>query len=216
MTRAQFFLFAAISTIAATSAAAQSAGPYAAAIGQAHVASAQTSARAVQTNAVQATAATPGTAPANAAAPAAPAAPGVTPAAPATAQPPVEAPAPIETKGFTYVPEGRRDPFVSLVRRGTDTAAEAVGPRRPGLPGLAVGEVTLKGTMQSRGGYLGLLRGADAKTYIIRPGDRLLDGAVQAVTADAVVILQQIDDPLSTQKEREVRKTLRQTEEEAK
>ena len=213
MTRARFFLFAAISTIAAPSAAAQSAGPYAAAIGQAHVASAQTSARAVQTNAVQAKAATPGKAPANAAAPTAA---GVTPAAPATAQPAAEAAAPIEAKGFTYVPEGRRDPFVSLVRRGTDTAAEAIGPRRPGLPGLAVGEVTLKGTMQSRGGYLGLLRGADAKTYIIRPGDRLLDGAVQAVTADAVVILQQIDDPLSTQKEREVRKTLRQTEEEAK
>ena len=35
-------------------------------------------------------------------------------------------------------------------------------------------------------------------------------------TADAVVILQQVNDPLSPQREREVRKTLRQTEEEAK
>ena len=105
---------------------------------------------------------------------------------------------------------------MSLTRRGTDTV-QTTGPRKPGLPGLGVAEVTLKGTMASRGGYLGLLKGADAKTYIVRAGDRLLDGAVQAVTADAVVILQQVDDPLSTQKEREVRKTLRQTtEEEAK
>jgi Tfp pilus assembly protein PilP len=207
MTRAGFFSVAAAACLAAaTPATAQ----YAAAIGKAHTAAAATSARSGQTESAQRQVAQTG-APANAAGTV-----GTTAKPATTAQPTAEAPAPADPKGYSYNPEGRRDPFVSLVRRGTDAAANATGPRKPGLPGLGVGEVTLKGTMASRGGYLGLLRGADAKTYIVRPGDRLLDGAVQAVTADAVVILQQVDDPLSVQKEREVRKTLRQTEEEAK
>jgi Tfp pilus assembly protein PilP len=208
MTRARFFFVAAACLAAATPAAAQ----YAAAVAKAHTTAAATSARSGQTDAVQRQVAQSG-APANAAAPAA--AVGA-PKPSTTAQPMAEAPESAGPKGFAYNPEGRRDPFVSLVRRGTDAAANTPGPRKPGLPGLGVGEVTLKGTMASRGGYLGLLRGADAKTYIVRPGDRLLDGTVQAVTIDAVVILQHVDDPISGQKEREVRKTLRQTEEEAK
>ena len=213
MTRARFFLAAAVvaalSAADATAVMAQSAAPYAAAIDKAHVVSAQSSARTTETNRVQNTV-TPATSPKPAPASA------VTPRG-GTATPPqtAEATAPDST-GFTYDPQGRRDPFVSLLRRGNDESAQSAGPRKPGLPGLGVGEVTLKGTMASRGGYLALLRGADAKTYIVRPGDRLLDGSVQAVTADAVVILQQVNDPLSPQKEREVRKMLRQTEEEAK
>ena len=209
MTTARFFLLAAACALTPTSAAAQAAGPYAAAIGQAHVAAARTSSRTVETTRAAATekaSQTKGASPATAATAA---------AATATIQPAVEA-APIASTGFTYNPEGRRDPFISLLRRGNDESAPAVGPRKPGLLGLGVSEVTLKGTMASRGGYIALLKGADAKTYIVRPGDRLLDGAVQAVTAGAVVILQRVDDPRSPQREREVRKMLRQTEEEAK
>ena len=213
MTRARFFLVASlvvpVSVAVSTSALAQSAAPYAAAIDKAHVVAAGSSARTTETNRVQNSVAP-------AAAKSAPAANAVTPTgAGSPAQALAEDPGP-EAKGFAYNPEGRRDPFVSLLRRGNDEAAQSTGPRKPGLPGLGVGEVTLKGTMASRGGYLALIKGADSKTYIVRPGDRLLDGAVQAVTADAVVILQQVDDPLSPHKEREVRKTLRQTEEEAK
>jgi hypothetical protein len=47
----------------------------------------------------------------------------------------------------------------------------------------------------------------------VRTGDRLLDGTVRAITQSAVVILQQVNDPLSLEKQREVRKVLRQTEE---
>jgi type IV pilus assembly protein PilP len=216
--------------LCAASAAAQ--GPYAAAINKSRSVAAETSRRAAE--------ATPdaGTAAARPAPPAAAAKPAVAVGKSAAVKPaavvgkPAEVPAtaavapavvaagsaPInpEIKGFVYDPEGRRDPFVSLLRRGADAAAQTTGPRRPGLPGLSVSEVTLKGTMASKGGYIGLLKGADSKTYIVRPGAQLLDGTVQAVSADAVVILQQINDPLSVQKEREVRKTLRQTEEEAK
>jgi Tfp pilus assembly protein PilP len=221
MTRARLFLVAAIGLAVSTSvpaqSTAQSAGPYAAAIGKAQAVAAGTSSRAVETNRASRPSGVATAAPATTKAPAAVAPTRTAVATPAgsATQPKAEA-APIDAKGFAYDPEGRRDPFISLLRRGNDESAQSAGPRKPGLPGLGVGEVTIKGTMASRGGYIALLKGADNKTYIVRPGDRLLDGAVQAVTADAVVILQRVDDPLSPQKEREVRKTLRQTEEEAK
>jgi Tfp pilus assembly protein PilP len=119
---------------------------------------------------------------------------------------------PLEPQGFDYDSEDRRDPFVSLVRRGTDTARPTPGTRGPGLGGLETSEVTLRGTVQSRDGYVAMLAGADNKTYIVRAGDRLLDGTIRSITANAVVILQQVNDPLALERQREVRKTIRQAD----
>jgi Tfp pilus assembly protein PilP len=123
-----------------------------------------------------------------------------------------DAAAPLEPQGFTYNPDGRRDPFVSLQRRGSDERANR-GVRPSGLAGISTSEISLRGTMKSPGGFVGILQGVDNKSYIVRVGDKLFDGSVRSITADAVVIRQQVDDPLSPQKEREVRKQLRQTEE---
>ena len=120
---------------------------------------------------------------------------------------------PLEPQGFDYDPENRRDPFVSLVRRGTDSERSAPGTRGPGLGGLETSEVTLKGTVHSGDGYLAIVAGADNRTYIVHVGDRLLDGTVRAITPTAMVILQQVNDPLSLDKQREVRKTIRQADE---
>jgi type IV pilus assembly protein PilP len=131
------------------------------------------------------------------------------PAAPATAQPaPAEPP-----QGYTYNPDGRRDPFVSLLKSGSDGQRQTLGTRPAGLAGLLSSEVSLKGTFQSANGYVGLLQGSDSKTYIVKTGDKLFDGTVRQISANAMVILQQVNDPLSLQKEREVRKVLRQTDE---
>jgi Tfp pilus assembly protein PilP len=119
----------------------------------------------------------------------------------------------LEPRGYTYSGEGRRDPFISLLARGTEVEPTAPTARRPGLAGLGASEVTLRGTVAGGGGYVAILQGADNKTYVVRPGQRLLDGTVRAITPDALVILQQVDDPLAHEKLREVRKTLRQTEE---
>jgi Tfp pilus assembly protein PilP len=144
--------------------------------------------------------------------------PAATQSAPATsaAPTPTAQPATVTLEppaGFTYNGAGRRDPFVSLLRRGPDVQRGSAGARPPGLSGLGAGEVTLKGTMHGRDGYIAILLGADAKTYIVRPGDRLLDGTIRTIAADSLVILQQVTDALSKQTQREVRKTLRQTEE---
>jgi Tfp pilus assembly protein PilP len=128
-------------------------------------------------------------------------------AAPATPEPPAQ-------QGFTYDPAGRRDPFVSLLGRGGNTGrgGDPAATRPAGLAGLGVNEVTLRGTVQSREGFVAILQGADQKTYIVRPGDKLYDGVVRTITQNDMVFLQQVDDPLSLEKQREVRKVLRQTE----
>jgi len=122
------------------------------------------------------------------------------------------APSPTEPPGFTYSPEGRRDPFVSLKGRGTGTPSGTVGTRPAGLAGLEVAEVTLRGTVRSREGFVAILQGADQKTYIVRAGDTLFDGTVRTISQNDMVILQQVNDPLSLDKQREVRKVLRQAE----
>lgn len=150
---------------------------------------------------------------ASAPAPAPAAAPAAKPAEGAKAA--NEAPSPaLQPSGFAYNPEGRRDPFVNLLRRGSgvDMTANA-GPRPNGLKGLAAGEVTLKGTMASKGAYVAILQGSDSRTYVVRAGEKLYDGQVRSITADSMVILQQVNDPLSKETQREVRKVLRQTEE---
>ena len=119
----------------------------------------------------------------------------------------------LEPQGYTYSPDGRRDPFVSLLRRGGDTQKPTFGARPAGLSGLETSEITLKGTIASQGSFVGILQGVDSKTYIVKAGDRLLDGTIRTITQDSMVITQQVTDPLSLEKQREVRKVLRQTEE---
>jgi len=121
---------------------------------------------------------------------------------------PVVAPAPAPT--FVYNPEGRRDPFVSLLRRANEARSrQGKLPASGGIAGFLVSEITLKGIMQSRGDHVALVAGPDAKTYLVRVNDRLLDGSVKAITADTLICLQDVNDPLSLTKQREVRMILR-------
>ena len=134
------------------------------------------------------------------------------PAAAATATPAPAGPQ-LEPQGYTYDPQGRRDPFISLLRRGSDIQRAGIGVRPAGLAGLETSEVTLKGTIATQGSYVGIMQGSDNKTYIVKAGDKLLDGTIRTINPDSVVITQQVTDPLSLEKQREVRKVLRQTEE---
>jgi len=57
-----------------------------------------------------------------------------------------------------------------------------------------------------------LVQGPDMKTYIARQNDKVADGTIRAITADSLIILQEVNDPLSLTKQREVPKTLRALE----
>ena len=54
-----------------------------------------------------------------------------------------------------------------------------------------------------------MIAAPSGRTYSIRPGDRLMDGSVRTITAQSVVLMQEVNDPLSLEKQREVRKYLR-------
>jgi hypothetical protein len=58
-----------------------------------------------------------------------------------------------------------------------------------------------------------ILQGPDGKTYLARPADHLLDGTIKAITDRGLVILQEVNDPLSLVKQKEVRKGLRASDE---
>ncbi len=126
---------------------------------------------------------------------------------------PTQRVAPAAPRGYRYDAGGRRDPFVSLLKGGSDGQRLTLGARPTGLAGLAVSEVALKGTLASRDGFIGLLQGVDNRTYLVRPGDQLLDGRIQSITSTTMVILQRVEEPLAKTKEREVRKSLRQADE---
>jgi Tfp pilus assembly protein PilP len=110
-----------------------------------------------------------------------------------------------------YDPAGRRDPFVSLLSRGESKLP--VGGRPIGVKGLLIGELSIRGVLRTNGKLLAIVQSPDNKTYTVHPGDALFDGSVKVVATDAVIFLQRVDDPLSPVKQREIRKTLRTTEE---
>jgi Tfp pilus assembly protein PilP len=136
------------------------------------------------------------------------------PAKPASPATPAPAPAPDAAKPatppaetYTYDPAGRRDPFLNLIAasdaRNKGTRGEA------GAAGMSVSEISVRGVLQSRGKLVAMVMGPDNKTYIMHQGDKLLDGSIKLITPQGLVIDQEVNDPLSVVKQREVRKLLR-------
>ncbi|MGE0042316.1 MAG: hypothetical protein AB7H88_08320 [Vicinamibacterales bacterium] len=149
---------------------------------------------------------------------AAPAASAQTPQAPAAEQPATPPPAgpPSPPPNYTYTPDGRRDPFVSLMDRGVSDRRSTAGARPAGVAGLLVDEIVVRGILRSQDGYVAMIAGPNGKSYTVRPGDRLMDGRIRTITPEALIILQEVNDPLSLEKQREVRKALRGGGEEVK
>jgi type IV pilus assembly protein PilP len=140
--------------------------------------------------------------------PAAPAEGTAKPGAPPAAPP--KQPLPTLDPAYVYEPAGRRDPFISLLGRGEDQRSTAVRPA--GLSGLLIGEITVKGVVKDRNGFLAMLRAPDNKTYTARVGDKLFDGTVKSINQEKVIFSQDVNDPLSLVKQREVPKPVRQAE----
>lgn len=99
----------------------------------------------------------------------------------------------ITGQGFTYNPEGRRDPFRSPFGDLGDTKQ-----RPQGLPGMLVAEIDLTGVVRDAGGGdMAMVMGSDNKGYFLRVGDEVYDGTVIAIDPEhgTVTFRQQVDDP---------------------
>ena len=125
-------------------------------------------------------------------------------------QPPAPTPEAAPAETYTYQTEGRRDPFVSLV--GTGTEPRVTSKRGDGAAGMTLAEISVRGIVQSRGELVAMVQGPDNKTYIVHQGDKLADGTIKTITPQGLVVIQEVNDPLSLVKQREVRKLLRSLE----
>jgi type IV pilus assembly protein PilP len=111
---------------------------------------------------------------------------------------------------YTYNPQGRRDPFVSLLK---PVGPAAPGERPHGMEGFLIQEVALKGIVKSEGSFIAMLQGTDGKSYFCKVGQRLFDGQIVAMDKETVTFRQDVTDPLSSVKTRELKKTLYPSEE---
>ena len=112
---------------------------------------------------------------------------------------------PTNADNYRYDPQGRRDPFQSLIGpRPTLTP----GQRPPGVPGFLIDEIKLTGVFRRKQELVGMITGPDNKSHLIRVGDKLLDGEIIRITPSSVVFRQEVNDPTRIERYREVVKDL--------
>ena len=114
---------------------------------------------------------------------------------------------PTTTDTYRYDPQGRRDPFRSLI----GPAPKLEGDRPPGVAGLLIDEMKLQGVFKTRQGLTGMVQGVDNKGYLLRVGDKVLDGEVIRITPTSVVFRQEVNDPTRIERYREVVKDIAPT-----
>ena len=115
---------------------------------------------------------------------------------------------PTTTDTYRYDPQGRRDPFRSLIGPAPKTD---LGQRPAGVPGFLIDELRLQGVVQTPHGLAAMVSGPDNKGYTIKVGDKVLDGEVVRITPTSVVFRQEVNDPTRIERYREVVKDLSPT-----
>ena len=113
---------------------------------------------------------------------------------------------PTSPGAYHYDPQGRRDPFQSLIGPAPKLQP---GQRPPGPPGFLIDEIKLQGVVKTRQqGLIAMVNGPDNKGYLVHVGDKVLDGEVIRITASSVVFRQEVNDPTRIERFREVVKEL--------
>lgn len=107
---------------------------------------------------------------------------------------------------YHYDPQGRRDPFQSLI--GPAPRLQA-GQRPAGPAGFLIDEIKVQGVVKTRQqGLMAMVNGPDNKGYLVKVGDRVLDGEVIRITPNSIVFRQEVNDPTRIERFREVVKEL--------
>ena len=115
---------------------------------------------------------------------------------------------PTAPDSYHYDPQGRRDPFQSLIGPAPKLQP---GQRPAGVPGFLIDEMKLQGIVKTRQGLVAMINGPDNKGYLIRVGDKVLDGEVIRITPSSVTFRQEVNDPTRIERFREVVKELSPT-----
>jgi len=139
------------------------------------------------------------------------------PAAPKTAAPkPAKKPATAARTAADKKPAGtaepaksavRRDPFESLVAR-QEAAAKGAQNLPPGKAGLQVATLRVDGIVKANSGMIAVVTNPQSRTYFLREGDRLYDGAVEKISMDGVTFHEEGKDAFGKPVERQVNKRI--------
>jgi hypothetical protein len=70
---------------------------------------------------------------------------------------------------------------------------------------LLISELVLRGVVKTGKGHTAMLEGPDRKSYFVTAGVRFYDGFLIEVQDDALLVRQEVVDPLSPVRSREVR-----------
>ena len=108
---------------------------------------------------------------------------------------------------YRYDPQGRRDPFRSLVGPSPKVSRENAP---PGPPGFLIDEMDLQGVVRTKQGLVAMVNGPDNNGYLLRQGDKVFDGEVIRITSTSVVFRQEVNDPTRIERFREVVKEIEQ------
>jgi Tfp pilus assembly protein PilP len=100
----------------------------------------------------------------------------------------------------------RRDPFSPLVDK--EKAGPAPESLPPGKNGLQINTVRLDGIVRGPNGTIAVVSNPQQRVYFLREGDRVYDGQVSHITADAISFHESGQDPFGKTVEREVTKRL--------
>src|SRR5262245_26547004 len=108
-----------------------------------------------------------------------------------------------DAAGYRYEPAGRRDPFTSLLAPVVPVSTTRC--RCSGPSSLLISELVLRGVVKTGKGYTALLEGPDHKSYFLKAGERFYDGFLVEVQDGGLLVRQEVVDPLSPVRSRDVR-----------
>jgi hypothetical protein len=109
--------------------------------------------------------------------------------------------------GAEPVKIARRDPFESLVARQA-AAAKGAANLPPGKAGLQVSTLRVDGIVKASSGMIAVVTNPQSRTYFLREGDRLYDGAVEKISMDGVTFHEEGKDAFGKPVERQVNKRI--------
>jgi hypothetical protein len=105
------------------------------------------------------------------------------------------------------LPQGRRDPFITLVGKQTGGGGPAVN-LPPGKGGLQVSTLILQGIVSGPNGMIAVVANPQKSVYFLRAGDELFDGRVDKIEIGSVSFHEVGKDAFGNPVEREVTRKL--------
>jgi len=114
---------------------------------------------------------------------------------------------------YVYLPEGRRDPFLAMLREagaGSDMSKKMDEVNLPPLQRTTVAELTVIGIVWGGFGYMAMVQTPDGKGYAVQRGVRIgnNNGIVSAITEKAVIVEERFTDIYGKKQVREYAKPL--------